>query len=349
MDRISKIDVNTNAITYAPQGNSYSRGVAVTDDGDVWVANSNSNTATRLSNNLVKKATISVGNTPTGVAVDADGKVWVCNYGDGKINRINPATNLIDFSVITPGVSGGTGLHYSYSDMTGIIARTVTTQIGTWNVDFDSEEADTEWGKVSWNSNEPTGTSVIVKVRSSNDASTWSAWETATDGVSLSTTPDGRYLQVETKLQINSGDTSPILYDLSVEIAGTESIVLSPESAVNDIGTSHTVTATVLDATGSPIEGRDVTFVVISGPNAGQGATFSTDASGEATFTYSGTTVGTDTIEATMVDNTQTVVSSNQVTKKWVDPNTEIPEFPTIAIPVLSIIGLMFIMGRRRD
>lgn len=30
------------------------------------------------------------------------------------------------------------------------------------------------------------------------------------------------------------------------------------------------------------------------------------------------------------------------------DPDTEIPEFPTIAIPVLSIIGLMFIMGRKR-
>lgn len=349
-NKISKIDINTNAILkVAPQGYSSSRGVAVTDDGDVWVANSYGSRVTRLSNDLTIKTYIIVGSTPTGVAVDAAGKVWACNYGDGKINRINPATNSIDFTVTTPGIYGGTAYHYSYSDMTGIIARTVTTQIGTWTVDFDSEGAGTEWGKVSWNSNEPAGTSVTVKVRSSDDQSTWSSWETATDGVSLSTTPDGRYLQVETKLQISSGDTSPILYDLSVEVAGTESIALSPGSAVNDIGTSHTVTATVLDATGSPIEGRDVTFEVTSGPNVGQGATVSTDANGEATFTYTGATVGTDTIEATMVDNTQTVLTSNQVTKKWVDPNAEIPEFPTIAIPVLSIIGLMFIMGRRRD
>lgn len=352
-DMISKIDVNTDTIlNFASQGHSYSRGVAVTDDGDVWVANSNGDTVTRLTNNLAHKATISVGDLPTGVAVDAAGKVWSCNYNDGKINRIDPATNLIDFTVTTPGLSGtGIGMHYSYSDMTGIIARTITTQVGTWTVNFDSEGTDTPWGKVSWNSNEPTGTSVTVRVRSSNDASIWSAWETATDGVSLSTTPDGRYLQVETKLQIHDGDTSPILYDLSVETTsspGTESIFISPRSAVNNINTPHTVTATVLDATGSPIEERDVTFEVISGPNVGQGNIVSTDANGEATFTYTGATVGIDTIEATMVDNTQTVVSSNQVTKKWVDPNAEIPEFPTIAIPVLSIIGMMLIMGRRR-
>ena len=33
----------------------------------------------------------------------------------------------------------------------------------------------------------------------------------------LSSTPDGRYLQIKTTLQINSGDVSPVLYDLSVE------------------------------------------------------------------------------------------------------------------------------------
>ena len=132
------------------------------------------------------------------------------------------------------------------------------------------------------------------------------------------------------------------------------SIVLSPECAVNNIGTSHTVTATVSCCEcGCSISGCDVTFEVISGPNTGQSGTDSTDANGEATFTYTGTIEGTDIIEARMNDHcscgTSDTVYSNQVTKKWVDPDAEIPEFPTIAIPVLSIIGLMFIMSRRRD
>jgi hypothetical protein len=56
-------------------GGAYSRGVAVTPDDDVWVANSGSNTVTRLSNDGDLKATINVGITPTGVAVDSDGYV----------------------------------------------------------------------------------------------------------------------------------------------------------------------------------------------------------------------------------------------------------------------------------
>lgn len=138
------------------------------------------------------------------------------------------------------------------------------------------------------------------------------------------------------------------------------SIVLSPESAVNNIGTSHTVTATVLCCKcGCSIRGREVNFTVVSGPNEGENCTAYTDSYGNATFTYTGTTVGIDTIEATIYNTCSCgscgsgcscgTVYSNQVTKEWVDPNAVIPEFPTIAIPVLSIIGLMFIMSRRRD
>ena len=135
------------------------------------------------------------------------------------------------------------------------------------------------------------------------------------------------------------------------------SIVLSPESAVNNINTEHTVTATVsYCACGCSTNGIDVTFT-ITGPHSSMSGTAVTNSYGVATFIYTGTTVGTDSIVAT-IDNTCTccggqthspLVTSNTVTKEWVDPNAVIPEFPTIAIPVLSIIGLMFIMSRRRD
>ena len=129
-----------------------------------------------------------------------------------------------------------------------------------------------------------------------------------------------------------------------------EGILLSPVFDINPVGTQHTVTAKVQDDNGNAIVGRDVTFTITAGPHVGQTATVATDANGEATFTYTGTTLGTDTIQAQMQDSSGTTVNSNPVKKKWVssDPNTEIPEFPSIAIPVLSIIGLMAIMGRRK-
>ena len=225
-NKIAKIDVNTHTVVYAQQYDTHCRGVAVTGDGDVWVVNSRDGDVTRLDNNLNWKATIDIGAgnwgvMSTGAAVDAAGKVWACNYNDGYLHRIDPATDSIDLSKQTPGVSGtGVGMHYSYSDMTGIISRTVTTKLGTWTVIYDSGTADTPWGTVSWNSSEPAGTSVSVKVRSSNDQSTWSPWETATNGVALNSTPNGRYLQIQTTLQITSGDVSPVLYDLTVESAG---------------------------------------------------------------------------------------------------------------------------------
>lgn len=96
-----------------------------------------------------------------------------------------------------------------------------------------------------------------------------------------------------------------------------EGILLAPVSASNPVGTSHTVTATVQDDLGNPIVGRDVTFTVVSGPHTGQTSTVPTDASGEATFTYTGTSTGTDVIEATMMDSSGNLVTSNQVTKEW--------------------------------
>ena len=206
---LTKIDISntTSPIVWPNPKNARTiRGVVCTADNNVWVAGNDQNNqykgVSRYDNNGNLLVTIGGFNQPSGVAVDAAGKVWVTNIGDEYIHRIDPATNTTDLSKKIIG-SGG---HYTYSDMTGIVSRTITTKIGTWTVVFDSEVADTPWGKVSWNSNEPAGTSITVKVRSSNDQSTWSAWETATNGVSLSSTPDGRYIQIETTLQIQSGD-----------------------------------------------------------------------------------------------------------------------------------------------
>jgi hypothetical protein len=89
-------------------------------------------------------------------------------------------------------------------------------------------------------------------------------------------------------------------------------IGLTPATATNAVGTSHTVTATVTSPSGipSPGPGVPIEFDVISGPNTGQtshpvntGACApsdcTTDTTGKVTWTYtSNGTAGTDTIQA---------------------------------------------------
>jgi streptogramin lyase len=188
------------------------RGVVATEDNNMWVASSNNNAVVRLDNDGNVLANIPVGSQPTGVAVDAEGKVWVCDLGDESIHRIDPLTNTIDLSKALLGSAG----HYSYSDMTGVISRTITTNFGTWTVVRDSGAAGTLWGTVSWTSSEPPETSLSVKARSSDDQLTWSAWETADNGVMLSATPPGQFLQVQVTLQRPAGLESPVLYDLTI-------------------------------------------------------------------------------------------------------------------------------------
>jgi len=250
--KLSRIDITTATKdwTYNKEEMKQSRGVVCTSDNDVWIANSGAGTVTRYDNDGNLLATISVGNQPAGVAVDTDGKVWVCNLGDEYIKRIDPVTNTIDLSKTIIG-SGG---HYSYSDMTGIISGTITARIGNWTVIHDSGLESTPWGIISWSSHEPEGTSIKVRVRSSNDQTNWSVWEEAENGVALGATPNGRYLQARAKLQIISGDVSPVLFDLTVQTSII--LILIPERKTAGPGDAVVVHVFAQNAQG--IAGGDI-------------------------------------------------------------------------------------------
>jgi hypothetical protein len=177
---------------------------------------------------------------------------------------------------------------------------------------------------------------------------------------------------------VNNGDTSIVVDTLNpsnddsihfaalflgsaIAVVG-EGIVLSPGSAVNQLGTSHTVTATVQDDQGQPVVGRDVTFDIISGPHAGYTYTEATDGNGQASYTYTGSSSGTDVIEATFLDSTGAPRVSNQVTKEWVGEEPPVVKvggdvssvnktgllIPWIALAVVTMIILSATMVIRR-
>ena len=127
-------------------------------------------------------------------------------------------------------------------------------------------------------------------------------------------------------------------YILARGVTVISDILLSPDGAINNIGDTHTLTAVVTSddpVPGTPIVGTTVTFTVIAGPNTGVTGTGVTDGTGTATFSYVGTIVGVDTIEATFVDGLGRTQRSNRVTKEWVDapPPTPTPTPDPTATP----------------
>ena len=104
-------------------------------------------------------------------------------------------------------------------------------------------------------------------------------------------------------------------------------INVTPDTAENEVGEDHTVTATITDLLGNPQPpGILMTFTVVSGPNAGASGTCSvnadctTDTNGEVSWTYTGSGgVGTDEIEGCFTDEAGNVLCDT-VTKDWVAP-----------------------------
>ena len=87
---------------------------------------------------------------------------------------------------------------------------------------------------------------------------------------------------------------------------------LAPLTDTNPTGTSHKLTATLVDADGDPTSSQMITFTVTAGPNAGTTGSGVTDSNGEATWSYTGTNAGMDTIVATCACET-----SNDAFKSW--------------------------------
>jgi YVTN family beta-propeller protein len=186
------------------------RGVAVTDDNNVWVANSSGGDVSRLFNDGNLVTTIGVGSTPTGVAVDAAGKVWVTNLSSNTVVRIDPATNLVDLTV---PLGAGAG-PYNYSDMTGS-TLTAPPDFGNWTVVVDKGTGGQPWRQVSWASAEPDDSTIAVTVASSSDGVTFGLPETVSNGGDPGVADD-QFLKVSVAFARSGFGDSPILFDLTV-------------------------------------------------------------------------------------------------------------------------------------
>lgn len=119
----------------------------------------------------------------------------------------------------------------------------------------------------------------------------------------------------------------------------------SPASATNVVNTDHTITATATDSvSGNPLVGYGVNFdVQAGGPNQGASGQGTTDANGQATFTYTGSGgPGTDTIQVCIffpllnraaAPGLQAPLDCDNVTKTWINPTpTPSPSPPSATL-----------------
>jgi hypothetical protein len=178
-------------------------------------------------------------------------------------------------------------------------------------------------------------------------AGPFSWYEDMADAIVTTQNPDGSWPATE----YGDQQLSTCWAMLTLEKAAPPALSLLPPFDINPPGSDHTVTA-VYKLAGVPQAGVQINFEVIAGPNAGESGSAITNASGEATFTYTGTGgPGTDTIRATAVDDTGTPLISSQAQKEWQDgaPPQEVPGVTGWGIIAATlIIAALIPLGLRR-
>ncbi|MFH1100654.1 MAG: NosD domain-containing protein [Methanobacteriota archaeon] len=203
---------STESYTYAPNSLFYCLGIATDSKGNIVAGSSGDGSVGKFAPNgdVLWYVPGQVVSEVRGIAVDSEDNVWAIHRDLSKLCKYN-GTDGAYMGVYDSGYQP-----YTYSDATGLGYAT-SVSVGTWNVVHDSYAADTEWERISWTSDEPEGSQLTVKVRSSTDQMSWSPWEVATNGNTLSSTPPGRYLNILTTFEKDPLGQSPILYDLTVD------------------------------------------------------------------------------------------------------------------------------------
>lgn len=236
-------------------GLSSARGVAVTDDGDVWVAFTRGSRVGRFDPEEGLIALIPVGGNPTGISIDARGKVWVTNRGSSDAMRIDPATDEVDLTVGLGSRGDPDALPfydyaqpYTYSDMTGQLVFE-PPELGTWTVTLRGPTFRTDWEAIRYEADVPSGAEVVVRV-SASDAGPTSGARVVASGEDLDAVAAS--LVVSVTLRRAPDGSSPVVRRLEVDATpqplapGTVEVRARP-----DLVARSNAIGVILDASGS--------------------------------------------------------------------------------------------------
>jgi hypothetical protein len=249
-NRVAKLAPNGTVLGSFAHGFDRAQGVAVDDEGNVWVAHSLDIGTTvghlRTDGTFVGNVTLNGSVGPTGVAIDSNGKVWVTNYNSHNAMRIDPDAGPVGGGGFPVGAVdltvplGAGAFPYNYSDMTGSVLGEITAPIGTWTVVQDGGNAGQPWGKVTWNTEPqgsvPPGTSITVEARAADTEAGLASQPFVPVGNGSQFALTGRYIEVRATLRANSSGDSPVLSDLRIETADRNGVFSCKATALNLAG-----------------------------------------------------------------------------------------------------------------
>ena len=269
------------------------RGVALDEEGKVWVSNWNRN-ALSVYNPATGQweKNFGVASGPIGVGIDSNNRVWTANYYAANATRIDPAVGNG-----APIDSKQLGAYpYSYSDMTGFQLTHGVVKQGTWTVTHDSGQAGLEWGTAFWNEGEglcpeddctPAGTEILVKMRAGDTFPVATQWVDVENGVGTSGL-FGQFVEVQVTLRVTGGaDISPVLKDLRIEPANQPPVCVAG-GALSVACSGGTTSVTLNGAGSSDPDGDELSFTWSAGTCGDLAPVFAGGAVATATFEAAG-------------------------------------------------------------
>ncbi len=209
-------------------------GIAADDRGYVWGAEMNASYVVRVdptsipsggSVTPVMERWGTYGSDLRGVGVDFSGNVWAIIRNESKVYRLDVDANGDVTDPVGGEVAVGTE-PYTYSDFTGFGLRTFTNPHGWWSMTLQGcNGGDAQWDQISWMAYEPTGTTVLLRVRSSQSATQFPDWSDTYDTfpADLDQPPQGPldpnpspYLSLMFELYSDGDENSPVVSSLAV-------------------------------------------------------------------------------------------------------------------------------------
>ena len=229
-----RVNKDTFAQSDNAQGPDYfSVGISVDGNGDIVTGAYNGSGVTKY---LAADGAVICTNTgyanmvgTRGVIADADGNIWQISVSGSLLGKFGP--NCEKLGSFPVGNSP-----YTYSDVAGLAARSITTRTGDWNVVYDSNVPALTWGRINWQAALPSGSGLAVAAQASDNQALLSGLPFApvTNGTAFAVS--GRFIEMRVRFTANDAGSAPVLAEIAVNSLNASCDVdLDDDIDVNDL------------------------------------------------------------------------------------------------------------------